>query len=244
MKFLLGLSLISCCAQSEKNMTHTPMDGTVDVYMVGDSTTFGTGSTTLNGYRGPLNTQLDADRTGGAFPGTLLFPQVGNTTSGTAPTDHHRGIPSSTTVVHIADDLTQLPAVVPASQCIVIVHIGLNDGTSALLTTQFFDHYMLMIRREHNLLRSKLPRFIFSKLEYVTTVPNSRIDSMNADLDRAWIELAREGVEFETMSWAIPGLPTTDGVHPTDSGYQQIAVTGPSGFNYRQAFRALIGYPL
>jgi len=226
-------------------MIHIPLDGTVDIYEEGDSLTFGTGSSTLNGYRGPLNTQLDTDRSNGDIPATLLFNYVGNTTSGSAPTDHHRGIPSSTTVDHIADTLTQLPGVVPASQAIVILHIGINDGTSALLTSQFPDHYKLLARRIHNKLRSKSTlRLIFSKLQYVTTVPDARVDSMNAALDIIWPELAREGIEFETMSWAIPGLPTVDGVHPTNAGYQQIAVTGPSGFNYHQAFRALIGYPL
>jgi hypothetical protein len=61
----------------------------------------------------------------------------------------------------------------------------------------------------------------------------------NAQLQTIWLELAREGIEFETMSWNVPGYVAT----LNQPQYDDIGFRGMPGFNYHTAMRALVGFP-
>lgn len=227
--------------ESTTMATHTPLDGDVSIYCVGDSTTQGLVSpdpqppqNMMNAWRKALSDALEADKVSGDLPATLIFHWEGPIDSGQAPSNHHDGLAGETANHQFTAQLANLPGYVTQSKVIVPVQIGLNDGAHPELLAVFPTSYLNLIRRAHNLLRDKHPRFIFGLINS----NGGPGDTINAELPGLWAQLRHDGIEFETMSWAGYGYPT----HPTQAGYDEIAVTIPT--NYHIAMRAILGYPM
>lgn len=229
--------------------THTPMTGPISIYCVGDSDTYGliTGGDPpigdLDSYRVSLNNALQTDIGNGVFPPGLTLTFEGPIVSGHAPANHHDGVSGQTTWDQFPIVLSQYNAVTKPS-LIVPLHIGLNDAVGAFPDPSGFPlGYLSLVRRIHNLYRGLNPRFIFSILQVQTqTHPegDTTIELLNSELPGLWIELAREGIEFETISWNLPDNFT----HLTQAQYNAMGAGNGDGFEYHIAIRKLMGYPI
>lgn len=226
-------------------MIHTPMTGAIDVFCVGDSLTYGTTNTNFpqppdnqkQAYRLALSNALQADIAGGEIPGSVSFSWVGPTDTGSPPSNHNAGVPGDTTGQTFIRLLTSA-AYVTAAQVVVVAPVGVNDSNSPALIATFPESYLSVIRRAHNLLRAKRPRFILSSF-YAGSDPD--IAALNAALPALWAELERNRIEFETMSWAGVGDISA---HPTQAQYDLLGASDVPGDCYHVAFRSLIGYPM
>ena len=150
-------------------MPHTPMTGAIDVFCVGDSTTKGTLLTgpqlpdnLSQAYRLALSDALQADIIGGDIPPGVSFTFVGPNNFGSAPSNNCYAVSGITT----AGSFVGMPVAcqsVTGSQVVVIMYLGLND-VNDIPIAEFPLNYLSAVRRLHNLLRDKNPRFVFSLL--------------------------------------------------------------------------------
>jgi lysophospholipase L1-like esterase len=190
----------------------------IRVMPLGDSLTAGVGSSTGAGYRAALRAELT--RAG------LPVDFVGSRRSGRGPDADHEGHPGWRTD-NLTDDIEQWLAA--AKPDVVLLDIGTNDLTrkfdADIAPAKTADLIDRIIRQLPNV------RVVVAKL-LVVGYAGAAFRRYNATL--AGVVAARgPRVSLADMS-RIPAANTVDGVHPTDSGYRQMA------YQWYQALRPVL----
>jgi hypothetical protein len=202
---------------------------------LGNSITYGQNDPALNGFRKKRNTQFDTDRAAGQIPSSLTFTYDGSTTSGDAPTDHHRGVPGWTLPDHIADAPTQYGPGNPVPVVnICSIFIGMNDANSDALVTAYTANYLTLVGLLNSL--AGCTRFVGALIQYPTDalqVKIDRISRLNAQLPAIWNTMQGMGYYVARANLCVTTLPT----HPDAAGFDVFVA------KYRNADRLILGYP-
>jgi hypothetical protein len=217
-------------------MTIPPLTGNQKWLNLGDSITYGQNDPALNGFRKKRNAALDADRIAGAIPSSLTFTYVGSTTSGDAPTDHHRGVPGWTLPDQIADAPTQYGVGNPVPVVnICSIFMGMNDANSDALVNAYTTNYLTLVGLINSL--AGCTHFIGNLIQYPTDAIQSKLDRiarLNAQLPGIWNTMQGMGLYVARTNLCVSTLPT----HPDATGFD-VFVAG-----YRAPDRAILGYPI
>ena len=187
----------------------------VRIMALGDSITFGVGSTARDGYRAALHHRLAAVGQDVDF--------VGSQRSGSGPDRDNEGHPGWT--------IAQLAAQVDGWAAgyrpdVVLLHIGTNDMRSESTARGATGRLAALIAR----LRADLPaahlvvaRITSANGRATRGSRQARTAAFNAAVPGI---VARAGADVHLVDHsAVRGIDLTDGVHPNDFGYQRMAWT-------------------
>ncbi|KDN83484.1 SGNH/GDSL hydrolase family protein [Kitasatospora cheerisanensis] len=216
----VALPLTGSTGSAASPSTLPPLDTTAHlrVMPLGDSITWGAGSTTGDGYRLELaRYMVDVQQ-------IYTATWVGSQTSGQQSNPHHEGHPGWT----IADLSAQISTWMATYQPdVVLVHAGVNDArqyaTTAVMQARMADLLSRILAASPTvrvIVGDIIPPWYGTQQD----IASATVQRFNAVLPSV-VAAAGPRVTLARMSAAVSSALLGDGLHPNDTGYRYMAWT-------------------
>jgi lysophospholipase L1-like esterase len=216
---LLGASLLFSPHHPSGPPSPQPIGGQVSIVPLGDSITWGSGSSDGNGYRKPL-----ADLLSGAGVNWLL---AGAQTHGSMPDNNNEGWPGATISAldaRVGPSMVAPPLYHPPAY--VLLYAGRNDAASGRTAVQMTTDMTALV--DQMLAAAPYVRILLAQIT-ATGLPAEQATDVAFDASLPALAGPRVRIVDQT-GLAIGG----DGIHPDDAGY---ADEGQRWFAAIQAWR-------
>lgn len=187
---------------------------------VGDSITFGVGSSHGNGYRDDLRIKLSEHGYMTTFMGTQKNGRMVN--------DENEGFPLATIAV-INQFITGLPSRITDTPDVILLHAGTNDWpwNPLTMTDHINRNYTSLLNNLHSMYPTSL--IIAARIIHSTRANiDANITIINDEIGNVVVPAAQQkglNVVVADMWDGVPGRDEfyTDALHPNDFGYASMA---------------------